>query len=130
MLKINIKKIITIVFAFVMTISIMKIDTFASDYTCTLSIELSKSQIKVGESVVLSIRVSNINAGEGIAIYNSIIEYDNEIFDISINADEENKWIPSLIENSITFTKANYEATDEDQEIGKIILTAKEGAEL
>ncbi len=129
MTKEMIKKIqiVFIVFVILMMGIIGKV--FATEeYTCTLTVEPDKTQIKAGEEVTLSVKVSNINAGNGIAIFNTILEYDADIFDLKVQADSKGNWTSTALENSITFTKANYEATTEDQEIGRIILTAKQDA--
>lgn len=119
------KKIMIILILFTVLIASINIKSFAADYTCTLTVEADKTKIKAGESVTLSIKVSNINAGVGIAIFNTTLEYDANVFDVALKADDAGAWTNTKIENSLTFTKADYEATTKDQEIGKVVLTAK-----
>ena len=124
------KKIMIILILFTVLIASINIKSFAADYTCTLTVEADKTKIKAGESVTLSIKVSNINAGVGIAIFNTTLEYDANVFDVALKADDAGAWTNTKIENSLTFTKADYEATTKDQEIGKVVLTAKKDVEL
>lgn len=130
MTKEIIKKIIIIFILFAILIAGIGVKSFAVDYTCTLTVTPDKTEIEAGESVTLSIQVSNINAGDGIAIFNTTLEYDADVFDLKAQSDSAGAWTSTVIENSLTFTKADYEATSEDQEIGKVILTAKEDATL
>lgn len=130
MTKEIIKKIIIIFILSAILIAGIGVKSFAVDYTCTLTVTPDKTEIKAGESVTLSIQVSDINAGDGIAIFNTTLEYDADVFDLKAQSDSAGIWTSTVIENSLTFTKADYEATSEDQEIGKVILTAKEDATL
>ncbi len=123
-------QIVFIIFAILITGMISNVFAAEEIYTCTLTVEPDKTQIKAGETVTLSVKVSDINAGNGIAIFNTIFEYDSNVFDLKAQADSNGNWTSTVLENSITFTKANYEATSENQEIGKIVLTAKDDATL
>lgn len=117
---------------FAVLISLVSIKSFAAEeeYTCTLTIDSDKTKIAAGESVTFSIKVSDINAGDGIAIFNTTLEYDANVFDIKLKPDDAEVWTNAKVENSLTFTKADYEATTQDQEIGKVELTAKQDVEL
>ena len=130
MTKKMIRKMQIVLIIFVIIIAGIGVKSLAADYTLTLTLDADKAEIKAGETVTLSIKVSNIQAGEGIAIYNTIVEYDESVFDLKVQSDSAGAWTTTLIENSLTLTKANYEATSKDQEIGKILLTAKSGATL
>ena len=131
MLKINLRKILLLLVIFIICIGMLGIKSLAADdYTCTLELVPDKKEIQVGESVTFAINVSNIEAGSGIAIYNGVIDVDTNIFDLEVKPDDDNIWGVTLIEDSLTITKSNYESTNEDQTIGKIILTAKENIEL
>lgn len=123
-------EIILIIFAILITGVSIRSLAAENNYTCTLTVKPDKTQIKAGESVTLSVNVSDIDAGDGIAIFNTTLEYDANIFDLKAQSDSAGNWTSTVLENSITFTKANYEATSEDQEIGKVILTAKQDATL
>lgn len=132
MTKEMIRKIMIIFILFAVLISLVSIKSFAAEeeYTCTLTIDSDKTKIAAGESVTFSIKVSDINAGDGIAIFNTTLEYDANVFDIKLKPDDAEVWTNAKVENSLTFTKADYEATTQDQEIGKVELTAKQDVEL
>lgn len=131
MIKKNFKNIILILLIFMIFIGTMGIKSLAADnYTCNLALTPDKKELQIGESVILTLKVSDIEAGSGIAIYNGVIDVDTDIFDIEVKPDDNNIWGVTLIEDSLTITKSDYETTSEDQIIGKIILTVKEGAEL
>ena len=132
MSKEMIRKIMIIFILFAVLISLVSIKSFAAEeeYTCTLTIDSDKTKIAAGESVTFSIKVSDINAGDGIAIFNTTLEYDANVFDIKLKPDDAEVWTNAKVENSLTFTKADYEATTQDQEIGKVELTAKQDVEL
>ena len=131
MIKKNLKKIILMLVITIIFIGTIGIKSLAADdYTCTLSLTPDKKELQVGESVILTMKVSDIEAGSGIAIYNGVIDVNTDIFDVEVKPDDDNVWGATLIEDSLTITKSDYETTSEDQVIGKIILTVKEGAEL
>lgn len=131
MINKKLKKIILMLAIFVIFIGTIGIKSLAADdYTCTLTLTPDKEELQVGESVTLTMNVSNIEAGSGIAIYNGVIDVNTDVFDVQVQSDNNNVWGVTLIEDSLTITKSDYETTSEDQDIGKIILTVKEGAEL
>ena len=131
MINKKLKKIILMLAIFVIFIGTIGIKSLAADdYTCTLTLTPDKKELQVGESVILTMKVSDIEAGSGIAIYNGVIDVNTDIFDVEVKPDDDNVWGATLIEDSLTITKSDYETTSEDQVIGKIILTVKEGAEL
>ena len=126
------RKIMIIFILFAVLISGASIKSFAAEeeYTCTLTIDPDKTKIAAGESVTFSIKVSDINAGNGIAIFNTTLEYDTNVFDIKLKPDDAGVWTIAKVEDLLIFTKVGYEATTQDQEIGKIELTAKQDVEL
>ena len=65
-------QIVFIIFAILITGMISNVFAAEEIYTCTLTVEPDKTQIKAGETVTLSVKVSDINAGNGIAIFNTI----------------------------------------------------------
>ena len=130
MTKEIIKRIEVILILFAVLMVGIGVKSLAVDYTCTLTITPDTTQIKAGESVTLSIQVSDIEAGDGIAIFNTTLEYDADVFDLKVQPDSAGAWTGTVLENSITITKADYEATSADQEIGKVVLTAKQDVTL
>lgn len=131
MIKKNLKKIILMLVITIIFIGTIGIKSLAADdYTCTLTLTPDKKELQAGESVILTLNVSNIEAGSGIAIYNGVIDVNTDIFDVEVKSDDNNVWGVTLIEDSLTITKSDYETTSEDQTIGKIILTVKDDAQL
>lgn len=88
------RKIMIIFILFAVLISGASIKSFAAEeeYTCTLTIDPDKTKIAAGESVTFSIKVSDINAGNGIAIFNTTLEYDTNVFDIKLKPDDAGVW--------------------------------------
>lgn len=128
--KINSKSILIL---FIMiNIIMVNIVSFAADNTCKLALGTSDGtkEIKRGETITLLVRVSDIDAGDGITIMNAIMEYDEDTFDIEVSSDDDNKWNVSLNETSLTVSKKDNESTSEDQIIAKISLTSRLDAEL
>ena len=100
---------------------------YASNDSCELTITPDKTQVNSDEKITLVLMVSNITSKNGIAIYNGLIDYDSDVFEISVQDSSDGKWKGDLIENSVTFTKADLEGTTEKQEIGRIVLKVKNG---
>ena len=121
------KNIILFVLWIVILILLPK-NVYASSESCTLSITPDKTQATPGETITLSLTVSNITSKNGIAIYNGLLDYNSDIFELSVQDSSNGKWKSDLIENSVTFTKSDLEGTKEDQEIGRIVLKIKSGA--
>ena len=103
-------------------------NVYASNESCTLSITPDKTQAKAGDTITLALTVSNITSKNGIAIYNGLVDYNSDIFELSLQDSSNGKWKGDLIENSVTFTKSDLEGTKENQEIGRIVLKIKSGA--
>lgn len=103
--------------------------TYASSENCVLSVTPDKVQVKKEDKITIVLSVSNITAQNGIAIYNGIIDYNSDVFELSVQDSSNGAWKGELLENSVTFTKANLEATKDDQEIGRIVLKVKNGAQ-
>lgn len=100
---------------------------YANSDSCVLSITSDKTQVSSGDTVTLILTVSDIISESGIAIYNGLVEYNSEVFELAVQNSSNGNWKADLLENSITFTKTDLEATKENQEIGKIILKIKSG---
>ena len=121
-------KIFIILVFWMLTIISFLPSVYASNDTCKLTITPNKTQANAGDEIILNLTVSDITSKNGIAIYNGIVEYDADVFELSIQDGNDGKWKGDLIENSVTFTKADLEATKESQEIGKIVLKIKNEA--
>ena len=125
----NIKnKCLTIIILIILSIALCRTNVYGNSDSCTLSIIPDKTQVESEEKVILVLTVSNITSSNGIAIYNGLVEYDSDIFELSVQDSSDGTWKGDLLENSVTFTKSDLEGTKEDQEIGRIVLTVKSGA--
>lgn len=103
-------------------------NVYASNESCTLSITPDKTEASAGNTITLILTVSKITSEKGIAIYNGLVDYNSDIFELSLQDSSNGKWKGDLIENSVTFTKSDLEGTKENQEIGRIVLGIKSGA--
>ena len=74
---------------------------YASSDSCVLKITPDKTKINIGESVTLILSVSNINTKNGIAIYNGILDYDSDIFDVSVADSSNGLWKTEILEKAL-----------------------------
>lgn len=96
-----------------------------NNYSCDMSVISNKTRIKAGETIEYEIRISNINAGEGVKAFETYIDYDSNIFDCMIKSNEEDNWSKvGFLEGYLTMYK-NDNINTEDQLIAKIVFTAK-----
>lgn len=101
----------------------------AADYSCKVSLLGNKSEVKKGDSVTFLVKVTNIQAGEGIASFNGMLEYDSNVFECTVSGDDEGNWQKQgLVENSLSMTRSDLVANSSDQTIAKIVLKAKSDA--
>lgn len=103
-------------------------DNNQKGYTCNLTFTPDKTVVKPGESITYDMKVSNINAGNGIVIADFYVSYDSELFDCKVRSYDEDKWlINGAINGKYTMSTYGAQPTKEDQVIAKIILTPKTG---
>lgn len=121
-------KIYTVLILFGILTLMLLPNAYASSESCTLGITPDKTQVNSGDKITLVLTVSNITSENGIAIYNGLIDYNSDIFELSVQDSSNGEWKGDLIENSVTFTKSDLEATKDNQEIGRIVLKVKNGA--
>lgn len=122
----------TLLVCLLMIIVMMLTSTsMAVDYSCKVSLFGNATEVKKGDSVTLLVKATEIQAGEGIASFNAILEYNPDVFDCTVSGDDEGTWTKQgLIENSLTMARSDFVASSSDQTIAKIVLTAKENATL
>lgn len=96
-----------------------------NNYSCDMSITSNKTSIKAGESIEYEIKISDINADEGIKAFETYINYDSNLFDCAVKSNEEENWSKvGFLEGYLTMVK-NDNANLEDQVIAKIVFTPK-----
>ncbi len=128
MLKVA-SKIMTIVLLIILLVVLTSTSSMAVDYTCKVALMANKEEVKKGETITILVKVSEIQAGEGIAFFNTLLEYDSNVFDCQVSGDDEGKWQKvSLIEKSLSMNTSDLVAISSDQTIAKIELKAKENA--
>lgn len=103
--------------------------SIAADYSCKVELIGNKTELKKGDSVTILVKATNIQAGEGIASFSTMLDYDANIFECTVSGDDEGNWQKQgFIENSLTMTRSDLLANSNDQTIAKIVLTAKSDA--
>lgn len=102
----------------------------AADYTCKVTLVANNNgEVKQGESITLLVKVTDIEAGEGIASFNAMLEYDSDVFDCTVSGDDDGEWQrQGLVENSLSMTRSDLVANSSDQTVAKIVLKAKTDA--
>ncbi|MBR0427967.1 MAG: hypothetical protein IJK18_07210 [Clostridia bacterium] len=96
-----------------------------NNYSCNISINGDKKSIKPGESIEYEVKISNINAGQGIRSFETYIDYDSNLFDCKVISNEEENWSKiGFLEGYLTMVKSD-DVSTEDQVIAKIVFTAK-----
>lgn len=123
----KILSVIIIVF-WMITINCITLPSYATgNESGRLEILADKNEIKKGEEVTFTIKVSNLNGFNGIIMYNTIIEFAENEFSFA-DSDEivsAQGWSNfDRVENSITFYRQDLLPNKDDQEIGKIKLIA------
>ena len=73
------KKINSIIMIIILLLSIGITKVYAA-YSCNVDITCSNTSIKKGDTVELVVSVSNIDAGEGIAGFQALLNYDSNVF--------------------------------------------------
>ena len=126
------RKILVILFILLIAlfINIINNKVYAEDYGCDIVLEYEKiKNIKAGEQIIIKIVAKNINNENGIALYNGVLEYDKN--QVSVEIEKSEKWnLYYQKDNNITLCRNDLENSREEQELGRIILTAKKDIEI
>ena len=101
-----------------------------AENTCIFSIDGDVNQLKPGESAEFELKASDISAGSGIIMFESLLEYDSDKLECEIVTDDEGEWSKTaLTENYLTMSRKDLLPSSEDQVIAKIKIKAKDNAE-
>ncbi len=101
-------------------------DDSEKQYTCDLSITPDKEQVKAGETITYELKAENIDAGNGIVMFTTVMNYDTESFECEVVTDKDSEWTKAVfVDNYITMSRKDLSPSQEDQTIAKIVLTAK-----
>lgn len=95
-------------------------------YTCDLSIIANKEEVKAGEAIIYEIKAENINAGNGIEMFSTFMDYDTESFECNVITYSDSKWIKTaFVDNYLTMSRKDLSPSQDDQTIAKIAVTVK-----
>jgi len=103
-------------------------DNNPNGYTCNVTLTPDKTSVKPGEDITYELKVSNINAGNGLTIADFYVSYDSQYFDCKVRSYDEDKWlINGALNGKYTMSTYGAQPTNEEQVIAKIIFTPKTG---
>lgn len=108
-------------------------NTNPNGYTCNVTLTPDKTSVKPGEDITYTLKVSNINAGNGIKSLTLFVEdnFESNVFDCKIRNYDEDKWTILNVGGSITIYKSESEDTigawNTNETLAKIIYTPKTG---
>lgn len=119
------KKLGVILFLIIMILNTSISFVMATGESCKLMFSSSNSDVKVGETVELTLKVSDIKAESGIAAINGLLVYDEEVFE-EITYEKSDDWGHlQELENVLFITTTNMESTTKDSEVLTIKLKTK-----
>lgn len=130
-MKINKYIIILLIIISIISIS-LKVNAAAGD-SYDIGMSADKTTLKAGDTVTISLRVSNINiqSGEkGIGAYQGTIVYDTNIFENLKMSSNEDWDRPAENQGKITSVRSDGKCTSEAQELAKITLKVKADAKV
>ena len=102
-------------------------EEYIEQYTCDLIVEGDKTEIKAGEDITFELLATNIDAEDGIIMFETLLDYDTDVFECEVVEDDDSEWSKtSLIENYLTMTRNDLLPNSQNQSITKIKFKAKE----
>ncbi|MBR3134556.1 MAG: hypothetical protein IKG56_03755 [Clostridia bacterium] len=107
------------------------ISSYYSEETQTCDLELvgNKTELKNGETITFEVKASNIEAGNGIVMFESLLDYDSSIINCEIETDDTMEWDKlGLVDKYVTLMRKDLQPSSENQTIAKITISAKENA--
>lgn len=122
---------ILIAFLIIMIVVLIAGTSKAADYSCKVTLVPDKTEIKKGETVTILVKVSDINAGEGIILCMANLEWDKNVFsECNVTGDDKGEWTRTgfIDEKTLTMSREDLMPNSADQTIAKITLTAKADA--
>lgn len=122
------KKLGIILFLIIMILSTNISFVMATGESCKLMFSSSNSDVKVGETVELTLKVSDIKAESGMAAISGLLVYDEDVFE-EITYEKSDDWeCLQELENVLFITTTNMESTTKDSEVLTIKLKTKSNA--
>ena len=100
--------------------------TVDKNYSCSITVTPDKTSVISGEDLTYDLKVSNINAGNGLKNIEFYLEnYDPNVFDCKIINYDESKWTISNSGGNIVITSKNSQPWTNEEILAKIIYTPK-----
>ena len=119
------KKLGVILFLIIMILNTSISFVMATGESCKLMFSSSDSDVKVGETVELTLKVSDIKAESGIAAISGLLVYNEEVFE-EVTYEKSDDWGHlQELENVLFITTTNMESTTKDSEVLTIKLKTK-----
>lgn len=112
----------------VVLIAVLSVTSFASAFSVNMTLN-STSRLKAGDYVVVTLKISSINAGNGIDAILATLDYDKDVFEevTEENFDNLNRWRVGLYyEVSQKFTVLRSSKVNTPGDILKITLKVKD----
>lgn len=99
--------------------------------TCELVLLGETNKIKRGESATYELKATDINAGNGIIMFETLLECDEDSMEYTIETGDEIQWDKtSIMDNYLTMTRKDLLPSSQDQTIAKVTITAKKNANI
>lgn len=111
----------------VVLLAVLSVTSLASTFSVNMALS-STSKLKAGDYVVVTLKISSINAGNGIDAILARLDYDKDVFEevIDENIDGLNRWgIGAYSEISQKFTALRSSKVNTPGDILKITLKVK-----
>lgn len=104
--------------------------SLAVSNTYSVNMYLENTQYKQGDTVYIPIKLEDIDIEKGIVGFDTIIEYDEDVFE-TVGFQKTNQWqVPTLVEKLIHGTTESMQAVEGNQEIMTLVLKVKNYAKL
>lgn len=124
------KKFISMIIILLLIIMTMISYTSAASNTYSVNMYLEDTQYKQGDTIYIPVKLEDIDIEQGVVAFNTIIEYDKEVFE-TVKFQKTDQWqTPTLVEDLIHSTTDSMQPSKEDQEIMTLVLKVKSYAKL
>lgn len=124
------KKFISMIIILLLIIMTMISYTSAASNTYSVNMYLEDTQYKQGDTIYIPVKLEDIDIEQGVVAFNTIIEYDKEVFE-TVKFQKADQWqTPTLVEDLIHSTTDSMQPSKEDQEIMTLVLKVKSYAKL
>ena len=101
----------------------------ADTQTCDIELVGNNTELKRGGTITFEVKASNIEAGNGIVMFESLLDYDSNSINCEIETDDTMEWDKlGLVDKYVTLMRKDLQPSAEDQTIAKITISAKENA--